>query len=149
MANAVADLTRRLPTAEEIQSAAEAATAFAQAKSRGGTLTVAAAEGNLLRLPPAISDLLVDLLGHVARGEMVILVPVGSMLTTGQAADLLNVSRPYLSGLLQQGAIPFVPVGSHRRIKFEDLMAYKERRDKIRGVALDECARLGQDFDAS
>ena len=149
MANTAADLTRRLPTPEEIQSAAEAATALAQARSHDGALSVGEAEGAQLRLVPAISDLLVDLLGHVARGEMVTLVPVGAMLTTQQAADMLNVSRPYLSGLLKQGEIPFVPVGSHRRIKFEDLMAYKERRDSIRTAALDELGRLGQEFDAS
>jgi excisionase family DNA binding protein len=145
----IADLTHRLPTPEEIQSAAEAATALAQAKARDGALTVGEAKGNQLRLAPAISDLLVNLLGHVARGEMVTFVPVGAMLTTQQAADMLNVSRPHLSSLLKQGAIPFVPVGSHRRIKFEDLMAYKERRDGIRAAALDELARLGQEFDAS
>jgi excisionase family DNA binding protein len=145
----LADLTRRLPTPEEIQSAAEAATALAQAKSHDGALTVGGSEGNELRLAPAISDLLVDLLGHIAQGEMVTFVPVGAMLTTQQAADMLNVSRPYLSSLLKQGAIPFVPVGSHRRVRFEDLMAYKERRDGIRATALDELARLGQEFDAS
>ncbi len=149
MANTAADLTHRLPTPEEIQSAAEAATALARAKAYDGALTVGNPEAGQLRLAPAISDLLVDLLGHVARGEMVTFVPVGAMLTTQQAADMLNVSRPYLSGLLKQGAIPFVPVGSHRRIRFEDLMAYKERRDSGRVAALDELARLGQEFDAS
>lgn len=145
----IVDLTHRLPTPDEIQSAAEAATALAQAKSRDGALTVGGSKSNQLRLAPAISDLLVNLLGHVARGEMVTFVPVGAMLTTQQAADLLNVSRPYLSSLLKQGAIPFIPVGSHRRIKFEELMAYKDRRDGIQGAALDELAQLGQEFDAS
>lgn len=140
MANTAADLTRRLPTPEEIQSAAEAATALAQAKAYDGALTVGDTDAGQLRLAPAISDLLVDLLGHVARGEMVTFVPVGAMLTTQQAADMLNVSRPYLSGLLKQGEIPFVPVGSHRRIRFEDLMAYKERRDSVRVAALDKLA---------
>lgn len=149
MANAAADLTRRLPTSEEVQSAAEAATALARAKSEDGALIVGGGEGNRLRLAPAISELLVDLLGHVARGEMVTFVPVGTMLTTQQAADMLNVSRPYLSSLLKQGVIPFVPVGSHRRIKLEDLMAYKERRDSNRASALNELARLGQEFDAT
>lgn len=149
MANTAVDLTRRLPTPEEIQSAAEAAIALAQAKAYDGALTVGDPDADQIRLAPAISDLLVDLLGHVARGEMVTFVPVGAMLTTQQAADMLNVSRPYLSGLLKRGDIPFVPVGSHRRIRFEDLMAYKERRDSGRVAALDELARLGQEFDAS
>jgi excisionase family DNA binding protein len=101
-----------------------------------------------VRIAPAISELIVDLLGHVARGDMVTLVPTGAMLTTQQAADMLNVSRPHLSGLLKKGDIPFIPIGSHRRVKFVDLIAYKERRDAARNTALDELARLGQEFDA-
>jgi excisionase family DNA binding protein len=144
-----ADLTYRLPTPEEINNAAEAATALALAKERDGKLIIAGADGRELRLAPSISDLLVDLLGHVARGDMVTLMPIGAMLTTQQAADILNVSRPFLSGLLKSGEIPFIPVGSHRRVMFTDLMAYKARRDATRHAALDELARLGQEFDAS
>lgn len=143
-----ADLTHRLPTREEIESAAEAATALAQAREGDGRLVIASADGRELRLAPAISDILVDLLGHVARGDMVTLVPLGAMLTTQQAADILNVSRPFLSGLLKSGEIPFIPVGAHRRVMHTDLMAYKERRDAGRTAALDELARLGQEFDA-
>jgi excisionase family DNA binding protein len=150
MANAAlaADLTHRLPTREEVESAAEAATALAQAKEGDGRLVIAGSDGREIRLAPAISDILVDLLGHVARGDMVTLVPMGAMLTTQQAADILNVSRPYLSSLLKKGDIPFIPVGSHRRVMHADLMAYKERRDAARHAALDELARLGQEFDA-
>lgn len=144
----ITDLTRRLPTPEEIKSAAEAATVLAQAKARNGGLIVEGANGKSLKIAPAISDLLVDLLGHVASGEMVTLVPTGAMLTTQKAADILNVSRPYLSSLLKRGEIKFIPVGSHRRVPFDELMAYKERRDTKRDAALDELARLGQEFDA-
>ena len=144
----VADLTRRLPTREEIDNAAEAATALAQAVNRDGTLALSGADGQALHLTPAISGLVIDLLGHVARGDMVTLVPVGAMLTTQQAADLLNVSRPFLSSLLKKGEIPFIPVGSHRRVLHADLMAYKARRDAGREAALDDLARLGQEFDA-
>jgi excisionase family DNA binding protein len=76
---------------------------------------------------------------------MVTIIGVGAMLTTQEAADTLNVSRPFLSGLLKKKAIPFVPVGSHCRVMYDDLMAYKTRRD----AALDELARPGQDFDAA
>lgn len=144
----VADLTRRLPTPEEIDSAAEAATALAQAKEGDGKLVIASADGRELRIAPAISELLVDLLGHVARGDMVTLVPTGALLTTQQAADILNVSRPFLSGLLKKGELPFIPIGSHRRVMHADLMAYKVRRDAARNSALEELARLGQEFDA-
>ncbi|MYA88714.1 MAG: helix-turn-helix domain-containing protein [Boseongicola sp. SB0662_bin_57] len=80
---------------------------------------------------------------------MVTLVPTGAMLTTQQAADILNVSRPFLSKLLIENKIPHVPVGSHRRVMFEDLMAYKAKRDGARKAALDELADLGQEFDAN
>jgi excisionase family DNA binding protein len=150
MANAAyAELIDRPPTREEISNAAEAATALAQALEADGKLIIAGAHGRELHIAPAISGLMVDLLGHVARGEMVTIIAVGAMLTTQEAANILNVSRPFLSDLLKKGAIPFIPVGSHRRVMYDDLMAYKARRDAAREAALDELARLGQEFDAA
>ena len=145
----VVDLTRRLPTHEEIASAAEAATALANARADNGGLIIRNDGGEAVRLAPAIADIMIDLLGHVARGDMVTLVPTGALLTTQQAADMLNVSRPHLSKLLKQGEIPYIPVGSHRRVKHADLITYKKRRDATRMAALEELARLGQAFDAS
>jgi len=65
---------------------------------------------------------MIELLGHVSRGDMVTLVPVGAMLTTRQAADILNVSHDHFSKLLNDGEIRFVHVGSHRRVMHVDLM---------------------------
>jgi len=141
-----ADLTRRQPTPEEIANAAQA---VAQAQAGEGQLVLAGAGGRELHLAPAIRDLMLDLLSHVARGDTVSLVPSRTMLTTQQAADLLNVSRPFLSSLLKKGDLPFIPVGSHRRILHADLMAYKARRDATRNAALEQLARLGQEFDAN
>jgi excisionase family DNA binding protein len=150
MANAaLAELIDRYPTREEINNAAEAATALARACEADGKLVIAGADGQELHIAPAISELMVDLLGHIARGEMVTIIAVGAMLTTQEAANILNVSRPFLSGLLKKGAIPFIPVGSHRRVMHNDLMDYKRRRDAAREAALDELARLGQEFDAA
>ncbi len=143
------DLTRRLPTQDEIACAAEAATALAQARAADGVLAIHGEDGKSVLLAPAIADLVIDLLGGVASGNAVTLVPAGGMLTTRQAADILNVSRPHLSKLLKEGEIPFIPVGAHRRVMHADLMAYKDRRDAARNAALDEIARLGQEFDAS
>ena len=145
----VTDLTQRLPTTDEIESAAEASRALAHVQTESGSLVLSGDDGEQIQLAPAISDLIVNLLGHVASGNMVTLVPTGAMLTTQQAADILNVSRPFLSGLLKEGKIPHVPVGSHRRVMFKDLMAYKEQRDSTRKAALNELADLGQEFDAN
>ena len=143
------DLTRRPPTQDEIACAAEAATALARTRTADGILAIHREDGTSVRLAPAVADLVIGLLDGVAAGKAVALVPAGAMLTTGQAANILNVSRPYLSKLLRDGDIPFIPVGSHRRVMHADLMAYKDRRDAARKAALDELARLGQEFDAS
>ena len=146
--NAV-DLGHRLPTQDEIACAAQAVTALADARAGNGGLAIHRENGEPVRLAPAIADLVLDLLGGVASGHTVTLVSTGAMLTTRQAADILGISRPHLSKLLTSGEIPFVSVGSHRRVMRTDLMAYIDRRDAARHAALDDLARLGQEFDAS
>jgi excisionase family DNA binding protein len=93
-------------------------------------------------LSPALSGLLMELLRHVARGAAVTLVPVHEMLTTQQAADILNVSRPFLVSLLERGDIAYVTTGRHRRIKALDLFDYKRKRDETRAKALTDLAEL-------
>jgi excisionase family DNA binding protein len=97
-------------------------------------------------LVPAISELLIDLLRHIGKGDAVTLVPVTQMLTTQQAADILNVSRPYFVGLLDKGEIEHVLVGRHRRVRAEDLFEYKNTRDSERASALDKLAELDADL---
>ncbi len=150
MSNADAvDLGHRFPTQDEVACAARAVTALADARARNGVLAIHREDGETVRLAPAIADLVIDLLDSVASGHTVKLVPTGAMLTSQQAADILNVSRPHLSKLLKSGKIPFVSVGTHRRVRHADLMAYMDRRDAARHAALDDLARLGQEFDAS
>ncbi|WP_405236967.1 helix-turn-helix domain-containing protein [Lentisalinibacter orientalis] len=97
-------------------------------------------------LAPALSNLLMSLLEHIESGDAVTLVPVEQRLTTQQAADLLNVSRPYLVGMLEKGKIPFERVGRHRRIRAEDLFAYKKSRDAKREAALQELTDLDSEL---
>lgn len=145
----VLDLTHRLPTREEVTNAADAAAVLASARAENGALAIGGLNARPVNLSTAIADLIIDLLRHIANGDMVTLVPIGAMLTTQQAADILNVSRPHLSKLLKDGEIPFIPVGSHRRVMHKDLMAYKKKRDALRVKALDDLARRGQEFDAA
>ena len=97
-------------------------------------------------LLPALSELLIDLLRHIGKGDAVTLVPVTQMLTTQQAADILNVSRPYFIGLLEKGEIDYGLVGRHRRVKAEDLFEYKIARDTVRASALDKLAKTDSDL---
>jgi excisionase family DNA binding protein len=99
-----------------------------------------------ITLTRGLSDLLMDLLGHIEHGDAVTLVPVTQMLTTQQAADILNVSRPFLISLLEKGEIAYLLVGRHRRIKAETLFAYKQERDHERSDALSELIAADADL---
>jgi excisionase family DNA binding protein len=140
-------LMERPPTAEEIDSAAHAATAIAVAMELDGGLKISGENGDPVRIAPAVGELIIELLGHVSNGNMVTLVPVGTMLTTQNAADMLNVSRPHLTKLLKEGKIRFEEVGKHRRVPLAALMAYREEKARRQEAALQELAGLGQEFD--
>jgi excisionase family DNA binding protein len=77
-----------------------------------------------------LADLLRQVLEALARGEAVRVIPLEAELTTQQAAELLDVSRPHLVRLLERGVIPFHKVGAHRRVKVRDLLAYMEAARK-------------------
>jgi len=80
-----------------------------------------------IKIPRAALEMLVDILKATSQGKPITIIPVDTEMTTGAAADLLGCSRPYVVKLLEQGEIPFTKVGRHRRLKFEDVMAYKKR----------------------
>ncbi|MFN9460694.1 MAG: excisionase family DNA-binding protein [Acidobacteriota bacterium] len=86
-----------------------------------------------------------EILEAMAAGRGVTLVPENAELTTVQAADVLNVSRPFLIKLLEENALPHRKVGKHRRIRMEDVMAHKSRIDRDREAVLDQLAREAQE----
>lgn len=88
--------------------------------------------GEEILLPESIYQALRQVVSAMASGQSVSLVPEDCEMTTQEAADLLNVSRPYLIKLLEEGEIPFITVGKHRRIYSQDLMEYKQGRDSQR-----------------
>lgn len=101
--------------------------------------------GEEVLIPESVYLVLRDIVQMMASGQPIHLIPDTHELTTQEAADILNVSRPFLVKLLEQGEIPYIKVGSHRRIRFQDLMAYKEQRDMKRDKLLDKLIEMSQE----
>jgi excisionase family DNA binding protein len=100
-----------------------------------------------IELPAGAVTLLLDILGVLASGQGVTLIPEAAELTTVQAADLLRVSRPFLIKLLDEGKIPYRKVGKHRRLRGEDVLNYKRAVDQEREAVLDQLVADAQQQD--
>jgi excisionase family DNA binding protein len=127
-----------------------AESALAGLESRRAEVDASTEPGQLieltLRLPTFAARLLFDALTALAEGHAVTVVPVPAELTTQQAADILNVSRPFLIKLLDERQIPFRRVGNRRKVFLEDVLRYKLADDRRRQAVLDELSREAQDI---
>ena len=100
---------------------------------------------HIIELPTSAMTMLMEILGELAAGNAVQIVPVHAELTTQEAANILNVSRPHMVKLLEKGNLPFHKIGRHRRVLFADLMEYKKRRENESLNAMQALADQAQD----
>ncbi len=103
-------------------------------------------DAETLSVPTSAVRLFLRLLTEMSQGNAVTLIPTHAELTTQQAADLLNVSRPYMAKLLDEGKIPGRTVGKYRRVRFDDLMAFKKKDDDARSKVLDQLSAEAQEL---
>lgn len=108
-------------------------------------LNLVAVNGETIPIPESVHKVLRQVVQAMASGKLVSIVIQEQEFTTQQAADFLNVSRPYLIKLLEQGEIPYIMVGTHRRVRFEDLKQYKQQRDSKRRKFLQELIEMTEE----
>jgi excisionase family DNA binding protein len=128
------------PTAQEVAIARQSGQRLSRYVGRTRPLTFQV-EQEPVELPAGAVALLMEILEAMAAGRGVTIIPENAELTTVEAADMLNVSRTFLIEMLEKGEIPFRKVGTKRRIRTDDVMAYKENIDRKREGALDELVR--------
>lgn len=110
------------------------------------TITFRSSDGTeTIKVPPSFLKLFRKLVGIVSQGKPFALLPVDQELTTQQAADILNVSRPYVCRLVELGEIPCNKVGRYRRIRYGDVIDYKNKQNRISEAALQAMADDAQE----
>lgn len=103
-------------------------------------------DGNEMILPRQALALLREVLAEMAQGNAVTIVPTHAELTTQEAANFLNVSRPHIVKLLEKNVIPFTKTGTHRRVRYQDLVVYRNQQIEQSQCALDKLAAEAQEF---
>jgi excisionase family DNA binding protein len=137
-----------VPSIEDAALAKEATNVLAHSGDAPLRVQVAAAgrEVTTFDLPPVVARLLMDILEQTAAGHAVTLVPFLEEITTQQAADLLNVSRPFLVGMIEDGKLPARMVGNQRRLPLKDVLAYRADNRAKRRETLRELTELDQEL---
>lgn len=136
-----------MPSEQEAELAAAGSRILAACSGQGETATLRLIDNETdLTVPIKAIHMLADILHQMAMGNAISIIPIHAELTTQQAADMLNVSRPFLiQKILDKGKLPFHMSGNHRKIYFKDLMQYKARQQKESKKILAELAQLSQD----
>lgn len=137
------------PSEEDIAAAKESSrilSKYADMDRVRMTLKAGDNQADDLFLPGQLVHLLLNILSEISQGNAVGIMPIHAELSTQEAANILNVSRPHLVKLLEQGDINFHKVGTHRKVLAKDVFDYKEKITKQRYEVLDELTALSQDM---
>ncbi len=139
----------QLPTSQEVEEAKASSRTLAKyAAAERVQLSIKSSNGenDELILPGYALQLLLDILSEMSRGNAISIMPVHAELSTQEAANILNVSRPFLVGLLDDGIIPHRKVGAHRRVLAKDVIDYKQQIDAKRMESLNTLTAESQDL---
>jgi excisionase family DNA binding protein len=137
--------TTLVPDQSDSELAATASRELARAQKK--SVSVRLEDGTSLQLPKSVTPLLTRILTEIADCNAMTLIPLHAELTTQEAANLLNVSRPHLNKLIDKGELTCHKVGTHRRIKFHDLEEFRLKREASRQTALAELTMQAQEED--
>ncbi len=111
----------------------------------GETPRLVGPDGTSVELPVEIHTVLLRVVNELRSGNGVTVVPVSAVLTTAEAAEMLNVSRPHVVKLLDQGDLPHHMAGTHRRVNVADVLTYRDQRDQVRADALAEMHQIADE----
>ena len=139
------------PTALETAMAGDSSRQLAVylSQQKGDSVKIAFGEkpNETVSIPLSAFRLLADILTEMSKGNAVTFIPIHAELTTQQAADFLNVSRPFVVKMIEQKKLPCRKVGTHRRVLFQDLVEFKRKTNEDRAKMLEELAKQAQDLD--